>query len=35
MLVTLIISGVACIVIGFNIGMIVGQRVQMKPREDK
>lgn len=34
-MITMIILGIACLVIGFNFGMIVGQRVQMKAREEK
>lgn len=34
-MITMIILGIACLVIGFNFGMIIGQRVQMKPREEK
>ncbi len=30
-----ILTGVTSLVIGINIGILVGQRVQMKPREDK
>ena len=34
-MITMIILGIACLVIGFNFGMIIGQRVQMKPRDEK
>ncbi len=31
----IILAGVACLVVGFNIGMIVGQALKLEPRENK